>query len=203
MMQRPGVEVADHPSAGGGKNGLMTAEAATLLGLLTEDDRLRAVAALVLGARTPAEVAEATGLDVRRAGRALTRLSTGGLVEQEKDGYRLLADRFREALDGLERPEPEAVDSGLGADADRVLRAFLRDGRLTSIPAVHSKRLVVLDFLAGLFEPGVAYPEPEVNERLKRYHPDYAALRRYLVDEEFLHRRDGFYWRAGGTFEVG
>ena len=29
-----------------------------------------------------------------------------------------------------------------------------------------------------------------------------AALRRYLVDEEFLERRQGFYWRAGGTFEL-
>ena len=37
---------------------------------------------------------------------------------------------------------------------------------------------------------------------LKAVHPDYAALRRYLVDEEFLHRRDGYYWRAGGTFAV-
>jgi hypothetical protein len=41
-----------------------------------------------------------------------------------------------------------------------------------------------------------------INERLSALHPDYAALRRYLVDDEFLHRRDGFYWRAGGTFEV-
>jgi hypothetical protein len=23
-----------------------------------------------------------------------------------------------------------------------------------------------------------------------------------VLDDEFLHRRDGFYWRAGGTFEV-
>jgi hypothetical protein len=177
-------------------------EAATLLGLLSDDDRLRAVSALALGARTPAEVAEATGLDARRAGRALARLTSGGLVEQEKDGYRLLAARFREALESFNRPAPENPDSGLGPQADRVLRAFLRGGRLTSIPAVHSKRLVVLDYLARLFEPGEAYPETEVNERLARFHPDVASLRRYLVDEEFLHRRDGFYWRAGGTFEV-
>jgi DNA-binding transcriptional ArsR family regulator len=183
-------------------NGPVTTEAATLLGLLTDDDRLRAVAALALGARTPAEVASMAGIDVRRAGRALARLTSGGLVEQEKDGYRLVAGRFREALDSLGHPPAPAVDSGLGPDADKVLRAFLRDGRLTAIPAVHSKRLVVLDFLAGLFEPGQAYPETEVNERLARYHPDVAALRRYLVDEEFMHRRDGFYWRAGGTFAV-
>lgn len=180
----------------------MSAQAATLLGLLSDDDRLRAVAALALGARTPSEVAAAAGLDVRRAGRALARLSSGGLVEQEKGGYRLLTERFREALESLDRPAPEHTDSGLGPDADRVLGAFFRDGRLTSIPAVHSKRLVVLDYLARLFEPGVAYPESEVNDRLAQYHPDVAALRRYLVDDEFLHRRDGFYWRAGGTFEV-
>jgi DNA-binding transcriptional ArsR family regulator len=180
----------------------VTTEAATLLGLLSDDDRLRVVSALVLGARTPGEVAESSGLDVPRAGRALARLTSGGLVEQEKDGYRLAAERFRDALESLERPAAEIPDSGLGPDADKVLKAFLRGGRLTSIPVVHSKRLVILDYLARLFEPGEAYPEKVVNQRLAAFHPDFAALRRYLVDEEFLHRRDGFYWRAGGSFEV-
>ncbi len=44
-------------------------DAATLLGLLADDDRLRVVAALALGAHTPADVARATGLDVPTAGR--------------------------------------------------------------------------------------------------------------------------------------
>jgi hypothetical protein len=29
-------------------------------------------------------------------------------------------------------------------------------------------------------------------------HPDYAALRRYLVDEELMDRAGGEYWRIGG-----
>ena len=62
--------------------------------------------------------------------------------------------------------------------------------------------MVVLDFLAGQFEPGRTYPEEQVNYLLGRFHPDYAALRRYLVEEELLERRDGFYWRTGGTFEI-
>jgi hypothetical protein len=61
---------------------------------------------------------------------------------------------------------------------------------------------VVLDFLAGRFEPGRVYAEPDVNAALAAVHPDHAALRRYMVDEGFLERRDGFYWRSGGTFEV-
>ncbi|HEV7863518.1 MAG TPA: DUF2087 domain-containing protein [Acidimicrobiia bacterium] len=183
----------------------MSSEAATLLGLLADDDRLRTVAALALadGPHSTAQVAVAAGLDLRRAAKALARLAGAGVVDQDGDSYQLRPEVFREALESLGKPElPETPDSGLGADADKVLRVFVRDGKLTQIPAVHSKRRVVLDWLARLFEPGEAYPESEVNERLGAVHPDYAALRRYLVDDEFLHRRDGFYWRAGGTFEV-
>ncbi len=70
----------------------------------------------------------------------------------------------------------------------RVLRAFVRDGRLVSIPAVHSKRLVILDWLAQRFEPGRRYSESMVNLILGQVHPDTAALRRYLVDDGFLTR---------------
>jgi hypothetical protein len=86
---------------------------------------------------------------------------------------------------------------------ERVLRSFLdADGRLHTIPTKHSKLLVVLDFLAQSFEPGQKYPEARVNDVLGAFHPDYAALRRYLVEEGFLDRADNVYWRSGGTFDV-
>ena len=86
---------------------------------------------------------------------------------------------------------------------ERVLRAFLTDdGRLHTIPAKHAKLLVVLDHLAQRFEPGRRYPEAEVNEVLQGFHADFAALRRYLVENGFLTREDAVYWRSGGTVEV-
>jgi hypothetical protein len=86
---------------------------------------------------------------------------------------------------------------------DRVLAAFQRpDGTLHTIPTKRAKRLVVLDHLAQSFEPGRRYSEAEVNDVLERAHPDYAALRRYLVDEQFLARQNGEYWRVGGTVDV-
>lgn len=87
--------------------------------------------------------------------------------------------------------------------SDPVARRFVRAGRLVTIPARRGKRLAVLDWLAQAFEPGRVYPEAAVNGLLTHFHPDYAALRRYLVDEGFMERRGGFYWRSGGTFEVG
>jgi hypothetical protein len=67
----------------------MSAEASTLLGLLADDDRLRSVAALVLGSgpASVSEVADAAGLDIRRAAKALTRLAGAGLVDQTGDSY--------------------------------------------------------------------------------------------------------------------
>ena len=86
---------------------------------------------------------------------------------------------------------------------DRVLRSFLDgEGRLHTIPARRAKLLVVLDHLAQSFEPGRTYSEVEVNGVINRFHADHAALRRYLVDEQFLTRENGRYWRSGGTFDV-
>jgi hypothetical protein len=170
---------------------------ALVVGLLAEPARLRAVAALALGAASLAQVAAAAGLDPPAALRALDRLVARGLVEQGPDRrYRLRAERLVATARAArrERPQDEALHP--------VVRNFIVDGRLTGIPKARSKRLEVLDYLAARFEPGRVYPERDVNFLLGPVHADYAALRRYLVDEGFLERRDGFYWRAGGTFDV-
>ena len=176
--------------------------AAELVGLLAEATRLKTVAALVLGARTPDEIVAATGMSARGVATAVSRLTAGGLVEASPSGVWLRVDAFALAARAaaVERP-PE--DHGVTEpQAAAVLRTFLREGRLAQIPAVRSKRLVVLDHLSRVFEIGVRYPEKEVNAALRAFHPDYAALRRYLVDEGFLTRESGVYWRTGGAVEV-
>jgi hypothetical protein len=177
--------------------------AAEVVGLLAEGDRLRCVAALALGASTVHEVAAAADLDVRRAGRALSRLVDGGLVESDRLGYRLLEEEVRASARAAAAAAPAGDEHGGAPPAvARVLRAFVKQGRLTSIPALRSKRLVVLDWLAQDFEPGRRYPEPEVNEVIRRRHDDTAALRRALVDEGFMDRSGGRYWRTGGTVDT-
>ena len=189
-------------------------EARDLLALLAEPDRLKALAAVVLGAETIPEVAERAGLPPRTAARALNRLAAGGLLDGDAGkGYRVRGETLRAAA---RRPasEPAGDIAALGEGPEaQVLRRFVRGGRLLSIPVARAKRLLVLAHLAGLFEPGRRYPEAEVNEALRAYHPDYATLRRYLVDEGFLDRGDEteasgsrsvkLYWRSGGSIDVG
>lgn len=178
----------------------MLAEA--VCGLLAEDDRLRVFAAVVLGARSPAEVATGSGLPPRDVLRALTRLEQGGLISTV-DGH--LVARGGEIKEAAResRPAP-GVEDPLDPDRQKaqVLRTFIREGRLVQIPMPRGKRRIVLEHLAAAFEPGVKYPEKEVNATLRAWHDDYAALRRYLVDEGLMAREDGLYWRTGGPVDV-
>ncbi|HEY0360426.1 MAG TPA: DUF2087 domain-containing protein [Mycobacteriales bacterium] len=171
-----------------------------LAGLLAEPERLRVVAAVTLGARTVEDVCAATGLAPREAWRCLRRLRRGGLVSTVDGGFAVAYDAIKAAARAA-APEPEDVGAADPATA-AVLRAFVRDGRLVSVPAARSKRRVVLEHLAMAFEPGVRYAEAEVNVVLRAWHPDHAALRRYLVDEGFLGRERGEYWRTGGRVEL-
>jgi hypothetical protein len=176
-------------------------EARELVGLLADEDRRRVFAALVLGATDAISIRERSGLETRAAGRALQRLVDAGLVVRGGDGtHHLLGEAFALAA----RAEASRVPASDEHDAEpddvaRVLRAFVRDGRIVSIPTTRSKRRVLLDWLVQRFEPGRRYSEQRVNDIIIQVHPDTAALRRYLVDEQMLDRDAGQYWRSGGT----
>lgn len=179
-------------------------DAAAIVGLLADDTRRRVVAALVLGATTIGEVRAMTGLGAREVGEALARLVAGELVVRATDGTHVLVGAAFRAAAIAAAPRDPAPDPTGDAPEDeaRVLRTYLRAGRLTGIPVQRTKRLVILDRLAQEFDVGARYPEREVNRILRRFHDDVAALRRFLVDEGFLDRAAGEYWRTGGTVRL-
>ncbi len=173
-----------------------------LCGLLAEEERLLTFAAVVLGAQSPSAVTAATGLPARDVVRALRRLEQGGLIETVDGRLTGTPSVFKEAMRAY-APEP-TPDEPLDPDQAKanVLRAFVRDGRLVTIPATRGKRLVILEHIAACFEPGVRYPERAVDAVLRAWHEDYVSLRRYLIDEDLMARENGIYWRSGGAVEV-
>ena len=162
------------------------------------------MAALILGAVDVESVQSLSGLGAAPAGKALARLVDAGLVERGKDGTLVLLEQV--FADGGAGRAPWRRAARRPTDRSTRPRwccsRFVRDGRLLSIPAAHGKRLIVLGLLAQEFEPGRRYSEPMVNLILGRWHADTAALRRYLVDEGFLDRAGGEYWRSGGAVTV-
>jgi predicted transcriptional regulator len=108
-------------------------------------------------------------------------------------------DRYRQKAERA-RAQAEAwlADLDVNEYDRKVLRDYTEYGRLTTIPSRYKKLLAVLRWLATKFAPGVKYTEGEVNAILKEIHPDYARLRRELIEAKFLQREGGggMYWRS-------
>ena len=163
--------------------------------------RLAVLGAAAVGPVDTAALADELGVAESKIERALGRVRSAGLIDSD---LRLDVGALRAISAQL--PELAPADAGVfdgawTATEREVLGRFFERDRLREIPANRSKRLVVLERLAQEFEPGLRYDELEVNRRLQLFHPDYAALRRYLVDEGLMTRADGSYWRSGGRFD--
>lgn len=146
------------------------------------------------------EVATAFNIPKRKVAEAVGRLRALELID---DDLRLNHQHFRAIAEGLPSAEAaaSAITSGSWSEKEReILGRFFSGTRLTEIPAMKYKRRVVLERLAQEFEPGLRYQERDVNFTLQLFYADYAALRRYLVDEGLMSRAEGVYWRTGGRY---
>lgn len=176
-----------------------------ILRALADPERLRIAGALAERDAPAAGLSEALDLLIAKVRRHLSRLAAAGVVRllPDRRTYRLDPETLRWAAEQVGPPRDAGIAlSAANEDEEAVLRAFFRNGRLTEIPMKASKRRVVLERIALEFEPGVRYQEREVNAVVARFATDHASLRRYLVDEGFLAREAGVYWRAGGRVDV-
>jgi hypothetical protein len=176
-----------------------------ILRALADPERLAIAGALARADADARALADDLGLALKRVRTHLNRLHAAGIVRLREDRatYRLDAETLRWAAEQVGPPRGAGLPLGAAnEDEEAVLRTFFRDGRLTEIPQKRTKRVIVLERIALEFEPGRRYEEKEVNVVVGRFFTDHAAIRRYLVDEGFLDRDHGVYWRSGGRVDV-
>ena len=95
----------------------------------------------------------------------------------------------------IERP-PSAVDPSIERFRMKTLRTFMPAGRITAIPTKRRALVVVLLEVFTALEVDRTYAEKELNSLLAGFHPDFALLRRELIDYRLLERNShtGEYW---------
>ena len=182
----------------------MTEHPDDILRAFADPERLRIAGALAANEAAAATLADLLEIPLTRVRRHLNRLAAAGIARLQPDRrtYRLDAETLRWAAEQVGPPRDAGIALGAAnEDEEAVLRAFFRDGRITEMPTKASKRRIVLERVSLAFEPGVRYDEREVNAIVGAFFNDHAALRRHLVDEGFLDRDSGVYWRAGGRVD--
>ncbi len=181
-----------------------------MLRLLLDLDRLAVAGALAARPLTTDELIVASGRRRREVLMAVADLRAAGLVVAEDERYRVDTEALRAAAQAaadVEVPMDPIVGFGMTDDERDVLARMFSGRTLNEIPSNRAKRQILLQRLALEFQVGRHYTEREVNDLLFVFHPDWSALRRYLVDEGFLDRSSGtdpegrstnLYWRSGG-----
>lgn len=169
---------------------------------LADESRLKILGILANRECSVEELAAMLNLKEPTVSHHLAKLKELHLVAMRSEGNTHLYWLNSEALQDISKevftPDRMAslVDDVEGeAWENKVLSNFIEGGRLKEIPASRKKRLVILKWLAGQFDMEVKYPERQVNELIKRYHPDCATLRRELIGSQLMHRENGVYWR--------
>jgi hypothetical protein len=176
-----------------------------ILRALADPERLAILGVLARRDAGSASLSEILEFPVKRVRSHLNRLTSTGIVRLQPDRrtYRLDPETLRWAAEQVGPARVAGMALGAASeDEEAVLRTFFRNGRLAEIPTKRAKRVIVLQRVALEFEAGRRYDEKEVNAVVGRFFNDYAALRRYLVDEGFLDRDHGEYWRSGGRVDV-
>ena len=132
----------------------------------------------------------------------LAILSRAGLLSSKKDQYYQIYtpnnDSLQPTLEEMVTLPQPGLPTRVEEDAyrNKVLKTFLKKGRLVSIPAQLKKRQIIYETIVEEFEPNRRYSEREVNQILVEFHDDVASLRRGLISQKLMQRQKGIYWRV-------
>ncbi len=174
--------------------------------VVTEEDRLKIMGLLSLEARSIRDLASALNLNERGVAEHISHLHEFDLIAsvntEQGRKYRLNTSALAEIKRNISletKPENDTTwitELGFVEWEAKVLQGYTMNQRLTYIPEKPKKFDVVMRWLITYFEADRRYTEAEINEIIEQVNPDYATLRRGLVDYGYLKRaRNGSqYW---------
>lgn len=167
---------------------------------LGDPTRIRILTLLSKGPLHGQAIAGKLGLKAPTITHHMTKLRDTGIVNQRRDKntiyYYIDEKKFRsysEALPNmLYQPDTDKEDDAMKTQA--VVNNFMEaDGTLKHLPSQRKKKIIILKHLINGLERGKKYPEKEINEYIKKFHPDFATIRREFIINHFMYRENNIY----------
>ncbi len=173
--------------------------------VFSNESRLKLIGHLANGEKSVGELAELLNLKEPTVSHHLAELKDIGLVSVRAEGTMRIYGLNGKALEAMSKDIfarsnlAALVKSSEMTEEEKILRAWVRDGRITGIPTQEKKKQVLIRWLAGQIDPNRRWTEREFSEWLTQFNEDYATLRRYLVDGGYMARANGIYWRTAAN----
>jgi hypothetical protein len=169
---------------------------------MADESRLKIVGLLSTAEHSVQQLASMLELKEPTVSHHLGVLKQLDLVSLRADGnfrrYRLneeVLGQISRAVFSRDNIARLAISAGARGSEKKILDNFVDGPRLLEIPVSYKKRLVILKWLVGFFEPDISYTESQVNAVLKLHHHDCATLRREMIGCGMLARDKGIYRR--------
>ncbi len=175
---------------------------------LSDSSRLKVLNSILIRAQYVEELSERMGLSASTVSFHLKKLEEAGLVAKSRDQYyaiykaddRILDRTLRELIT-FENTDADRQEERIRRYREKVLKAFFDNGRLIRLPAQYKKQRIVLEEIARRFERGRKYPEKELNSVLLGVCEDYCTVRRLMIGEGLMERKDSIYWRTDDLWQ--
>ncbi|WP_433749150.1 metalloregulator ArsR/SmtB family transcription factor [Falsibacillus pallidus] len=165
--------------------------------------RVRIISLLAQGPLHGQAIAGKLGLTPPTISHHLSKLRDISLVYQRRDKntiyYHLNQKLLKQHSNALltycleDKGEEETMDKSMKEKQAVINNFFTKDGKLKSIPAQRKKKLYVFEHIVSGLEKGRKYPEKEINEYIKKFHEDFATIRREFIINHYMYRENGIY----------
>ncbi|WP_336882823.1 metalloregulator ArsR/SmtB family transcription factor [Priestia koreensis] len=164
--------------------------------------RVRILMLLANGPLHGQAIAGKLGLTAPTITHHMNKLKEIGAIYQRREGntiYFYLDQKSLEfssnaLLKMIMKGEEGKLTKSKQGEYELIVQNFLQgDGRLKTIPAQRKKKQIILRYMMRSFEKGRKYEEKEINEHIKRFHDDYATIRREFIMSNMMYRENGIY----------
>ncbi len=180
-------------------------EAIKLFKCLADKSRIQILKSLIQEDMFVERLAERLNLTAPTISFHLKKLEDAGAVTSRKEQYYTMYSINQQIFNTsmLDILKEESSESSLQEERDelyrrKVLDSFFEYGKLKTIPSQRKKERVILEEIVKAFEVGREYTEREVNIIIADYFDDFCTLRRDMISEGLLERKDMKYKRIPG-----
>lgn len=170
--------------------------------VFSNESRLKIIGHLANGEKSVGELARLLDLKEPTISHHLAAMKSIDLVDVRPEGTTRVYQLNAKVLEGMgkdifARPNLAAmVKTSELSKEERVLRNWVKEGRVVGIPAQEKQIRIIVGWIAGQIDPSRRWTEKEFSQWLAQFNEDYATLRRYLVELGYMARENGIYWRT-------